>query len=420
MLDIQFIRNNPDKVREGIKKKRIDPKRVDEFLARDKKWREIITELDGLRSRQNEITARLSKERDVGLIEEAKALKTKIQNLSGEERIVQDERNGILNNIPNIPFEDVLVGKNETENKVLREVGRRRNFQKEGFLPKDYLTLAEQLGIINVKKAAEVTGSRFGYLLGDGAMLELALVDFAIKTLRKEGFYPAIPPVMIKPEVYEGIGRLAADQREERFFIEKDEKYLVGTAEHTLIPLQMDETREESELPIRYVGFSSAFRREAGSYGKDTKGILRVHQFDKVEMISFTTTEESDREFHFLSDLQEKLWKALEIPYRVLEICTGDMGWTDARQSDIEAWLPGQNAYRETNSCSNTTDFQTRGIQARYRMRSGETRHMHALNATAFAIGRTIIAIIENYQTKEGFVEVPKVLRKYVGKKVIR
>jgi len=225
-----------------------------------------------------------------------------------------------------------------------------------------------------------------------------------------------LPPVMIKPEVYEGIGRLAYDQKEEKYFLSDDNLYLIGSSEHTLAPIHMDEVLEEKDLPKRYVAFSTCFRREAGSYGKDTKGILRVHQFDKVELFSFSHPEKSEDEHKFLLSIQEKLMKKLELPYRVVEICTGDMGWTDARQYDIETWFPGMKEYRETHSCSNTTDFQSRGINAKFVDANKKKKFVHTLNATAFAIGRMIIAIIENYQTKEGKIDIPKALREYIGK----
>ena len=241
-----------------------------------------------------------------------------------------------------------------------------------------------------------------------------------MKRLSKKGFVPVVPPVMIRPKVFMGIGRLAADQKDERYYFPADDLYLVGSAEHTLGPIHMNETLRDKELPKRYVAFSTCFRREAGSYGKDTKGILRVHQFDKVEMFSFANPEKSGEEHEFLLSCQEDLLSALGLPYRVVEICTGDMGWTDAKAYDCETWLPGQpstgsgqgtakGAYRETNSCSNTTDFQARGIGCK----TDKGGYVHMLNATGLAIGRIVIAIIENYQTAEGDFEMPEVLKEY-------
>jgi seryl-tRNA synthetase len=279
------------------------------------------------------------------------------------------------------------------------------------------MELGEALDLIDTVRAAKVAGSRFGYLKREAALLEFALVSYAVRHLVGKGFIPVVPPVMIRPEVYRGMGRLAADQRQERYYLPEDHLYLVGSAEHTLGPLHMDEVLEERELPKRYVGFSTCFRREAGSYGKDTKGILRVHQFDKVEMFVFTKPEDSREEHERLVTLQEELVSGLGLPYRVVAICTGDMGWTDARQYDIEVWFPSEGAFRETHSASNTTDFQARGINARFR-REGKREKpefMHLLNATALAIGRTIIAILENYQNEDGTIDVPEVLRPYLG-----
>lgn len=416
MLDISFIRENPDKVKNGIEKKNADPKLVDKFLRLDTEWRTKVKALDELKAEQNALSSELAKGPKEDLISRAQLLKQRIADIETERQAVELKRDDILNKLPNIPFEDVPVGKNERENKVIREVGERPKFN---FKPKDYMALGESLGLINVKKAGEVSGSRFGYLMKEAALMEFGLVRLAFDLLLKEGFIPVVPPVMIKPEVYTGMGRLAGEQREDKYFLPKDELYLVGSAEHTLGPLQMNEVLEEKELPRRYVGFSTCFRREAGSYGKDTKGILRVHQFDKVEMYSFVKPEDSEKEHQFLVSMQEKMRQALELPYRIVEICTGDMGWTDARQFDIETWLPSENIYRENGSCSNTTDFQTRGINAKYKTKDGKKMILHSLNGTAFAMGRTIITILENYQTKDGKVRVPKALQDYVGKKEI-
>jgi len=419
MLDINLIRNNPDFVKKGIEKKKVDPKLVDKFLRLDKEWREKVKILDDLNSEQKKISKEIGQNQSQDLISKAQLIKQRISELEEEKRILEIKREEILNKLPNIPFEYVPFGVSEKDNKVLREFGKKRKFT---FQPVDYLTLGQRLGIINVQKAAEISGSRFGYLLGDAVLLEFALIKLAFDTLLEEKFFPVIPPVMINPQVYKEMGRLAGEQKEDKYYLPKDDLYLVGSSEHTLGPLGRNEVFDENSLPVRFVGFSTCFRREAGSYGKDTKGILRVHQFDKVEMYSFVKPENSEKEHLFLLSMQEKLMQKLELPYRVVEICTGDMGWTDARQFDIEAWLPGQGnggEYRETHSCSNTTDFQTRGINAKYKKTDGSKEYLHALNATAFAIGRTIIAILENYQTKEGEIEIPKALQPYIGKQKI-
>jgi len=327
---------------------------------------------------------------------------------------IEQERYRLLLEIPNMPFDDVTRGKDESQNVVVKTVGDIPSFD---FSIKDHMALGEALGIIDVKKAADVAGSRFYYLKKEGALLEFALIRYAMDFLTKKGFEPVIVPVMIKPHTYERMGRLPESQKEERYYLEKDDAYLIGSAEHTLGPLHMDEIFQEEALPRRYVGFSTCFRREAGSYGKDTRGILRVHQFDKVEMYSFADPNGSEDEHRLLLSAQEELWKGLHIPYRVVEICTGDMGPTDARQFDIEAWIPSQNTYREVCSCSNTTDYQTRGINTKIKYADGKVTYAHALNATALAISRTIIAVIENNQREDGSVVIPKALVSYMGGK---
>ena len=288
---------------------------------------------------------------------------------------------------------------------------------KFDFEPKDHLELGEALDIIDVKRAAKVSGSRFGYLKGDAVLLEFALVELAMKTAIKEGFTPIVPPVFVKEETMENMGYIDTEEdKAERYLFEKNNLYLVGTAEQVVGPMHADEVLQEKELPKRYVAFSTCFREEAGSYGRDTKGILRQHQFDKVELFSFCHPEKSQEEHEFLVSLEEKLWQALEIPHQVMQLCTGDMSRPSASTIDIEAWLPGQNMYREVSSASNTTDFQSRRLNTRFRNKNNKLEYVHMLNATGLPIGRTIIAILENYQQKDGTIKIPKVLQKYVGK----
>lgn len=408
MLDINSIRKNPEEIKKAVQAKNVDPKIVDHFLTYDTQWRELTAKIDALRAEQK----KAGDERDIN---RAKELKAEIAPAEEQLKELAQTRAEILDSIPNVPFGDVPRGKDETENKVVREVGKKPEFD---FPVKDYLSLAEKLNLIDVEQSAKVSGSRFGYLKNEAVLLEFALVKLVFDTLLSEGFSPVVPPVMIKPEAYQKMGRLAGAQKDERYYLPKDDLYLVGSSEHTIGPMHMDYVFEEGELPKRYIGFSTCFRKEAGSYGKDTKGILRVHQFDKVELFSFAHPEKSEDEHKFLLSCQEKLMQALELPYRVVEICTGDMGWTDARQFDVETWLPGQGTYRETNSCSNTTDFQARGINARHKTKEG-SEYVHMLNGTGFAIGRMIIAILENGQTADGHIKVPKVLQAYLGKEVI-
>lgn len=400
MLDIELIRKTPEKVREALQKRNKDSSLLEQFQKIDGQWRTETQEIERLHSEQKKTAEERNKEKGKELKEKTKMLEENLQKL-------ESERYALLLEFPNIPFDDVPVGKDESENKPLRQWGTVPEFN---FEPKDHMELGEKLGIIDTQKAAEVSGSRFYYLKGEGALLEFALIQFAMHTLAQNGFTPVIPPIMIKPDTYEKMGRLTPSQREERYYIQSDDLYLVGSAEHTIGPLHMNETFEKNDLPKRYAGFSVCLRREAGSYGKDTKGILRAHQFDKVEMYAFADPEKSEEEHRFLLSMQEKMFQTLEIPYQVVEICTGDMGPTDARQYDIEAWIPSQKKYREIASCSNTTDYQTRGIRAKIK---GEG-FAHALNATGIAMGRTIIALLENNQRADGTIRIPEILKKYL------
>ncbi|MFA6135795.1 MAG: serine--tRNA ligase [Candidatus Paceibacterota bacterium] len=408
MIDIEIVRKNPDKIREMLVARNMQTELVDQFLAVDEDWRKLTSQLDEARALQN----KLSSEKK---IEEAKKNKEIIKDKESEIAQIEGRRYELILEFPNIPFGDVLKGKDESENKSIKTVG---DIPKFDFEPKDHLDIGEALDIIDTKTASQVSGSRFAYLKKQGALLEFALIQYALNLLVKEGFEAVVPPVMIKPDVYKKMGRLSENQKEERFYLEKDDVYLVGSAEHTMGPLGMDKVFKEEDLPKRYVGFSTCFRREAGSYGKDVKGILRVHQFDKVEMYSFSHPEKSEEEHMFLLSMQEKIWGGLDIPYRVVEICTGDMGPTDARQFDIEAWVPSQKTYREVASCSNTTDYQTRGIGAKIKV-GDKNQYVHALNATGIVIGRTIIAILENNQQEDGSVLIPKALQKYTGFEII-
>ena len=408
MLDIKFIRENPDKVKESCQKKGVKVD-IDRLLELDKKKREYIQTKESLRSRQN----KLGKDK----IKEAQELKTQIKQIEPELEKIEKEFQVLMFQVPNLPLEDVPVGKDELDNVVLREVGKKPKFS---FKPKDYLEIAENIDIIDVKRAAKVSGTRFGYLKKEAALLEFALINFAFDTLTKKGFIPVIPPVMLKPEMARGMGYPEQFDGEEAYHLEKDNLYLEGTTEQVIGPMHADEIFEEKDLPKRYIGFSTWFRREAGSYGKDTKGIFRSHQFDGVEMFSFCKPEDSQEEHQFFLGREEVLMNALKIPYRILRICTGDLGFPAASKYDIEAWLPGQNQYRETHSTSTCTDFQARRLNIRYRdLKTKKLEFVQTVNGTAFAIGRMLIAIIENYQQKDGSIEVPKVLQKYTNFKKI-
>ncbi len=413
MLDIKFIRDNPKKIKEGCRKKQVKCD-VDRLLKVDEKRRQLLRETENLKAEQNKISG--EGKVDDRQIKKAKELKEKIKKIEPGLEKTENEFNSLMRQIPNLPQEDVPEGKEEKDNKVLREEGGKTKFN---FNPKDYLSLAEKLDIIDIERAAKVSGTRFGYLKKGAAMLEFALIQLALETLAKKHFTLVVPPVMIKEKPMAGMGYLDRGA-EEVYRLEKDNLYLVGTSEQSIGPMHMDEVLKEEKLPKRYMAFSTCFRREAGAYGKDTKGILRVHQFDKVEMFSFCQPGKSKEEHQLILSLEEELMKLLKIPYRVVLICSGDLGDQAAVKFDIETWLPGQSQYRETHSTSNCTDWQARRLNVRYRTKEGRVNFVHTLNGTAFAIGRTIIAILENYQRKDGTIAVPEVLKKYTnGIKVI-
>ncbi|HEX7543094.1 MAG TPA: serine--tRNA ligase, partial [Patescibacteria group bacterium] len=304
---------------------------------------------------------------------------------------------------------------NDTENEILRKVGEPTKFS---FKPKDHLELGEKLDIIDVVRASKISGARFYFLKNEAALLEFALRELAFELLIKEGFIPVIPPVMVKTEVMKGLGYMENGGDEDMYIFEKDDLVLVGTSEQSIVAMHRDEVLSSKDLPKRYVGFSTCFRREAGSYGKDTRGILRAHQFDKVEMVSFVRQGEDDKEHDYLLSLEEKLLQSLGLPYQVVKMCTGDLGFPAARKYDLEVWIPSEGKYREVTSTSTTTDFQARRLNIKYQ-EGNERNFVNILNGTAFST-RPIIAILENYQNEDGSINVPEVLQKYIGKKVIK
>ena len=410
MLDIKFIRENPGKVKEACAKKNVNngDMIVEQLLEADIKKRSLMTSFEALRARQNKFT-----KED---IEEAKKNKLEIKTLEPDLKETEEKFDALMLQLPNIPFDDAPVGKDDSENVVLRKIGKLPKFS---FTAKDYMRLGLDLDLIDTERASKVAGTRFGYLKRQLPLLEFAIVKLVMDTVGKQKFIPVIPPVMLKAQMAKGTGYFEAGDEKEAYFLPDDNMYLAGTSEQPLIAMHAGEMLEEKQLPLRYVAFSTCFRREAGSYGKDTKGILRVHQFDKLEMVVFSKPENSKKEHSLLLALEEKLMKALGLPYQVLNICTGDLGRPAAAKYDIETWLPSENKYRETHSTSNCTDFQARRLNIRYRDASGKPYFVHTLNGTAFAIGRILIAILENYQQKDGSVKVPKVLQKYAGFKVI-
>jgi seryl-tRNA synthetase len=392
---------------------------LDELLGVDERRRELNTRTDTIRAEQNKLSAEIEEAARSGKAddpevkaarESSSALKSELKELEPQLAELGEKRDELLASLPNIPDPDAPDGMTEDDNVALREVGERRDFE---FEPLDHLELGQRHGWIEMEAAAEASGSRFAYLLGDLVMLELALVRFAMERLSAEGFTPAVPPVLVREQALYGTGYFPAE-REMIYEIPRDELFLVGTSEVSLAALHADQIMEASELPKRYAGFSTCFRREAGAAGRDTHGIFRVHQFDKVEMFSFVEPGSSHEEHERILAIQERILGALEIPYRVVDIAVGDLGAPAARKFDCEGWIPSQGRYRELTSCSNTTAYQARRLSSRYRAAQGESPEpVHTLNGTAVAVGRTLIALLENGQRKDGSVDLPVALQEF-------
>lgn len=407
---LKQIRENSSIFEDGLKKKNKDSGIIKKIVELDKDYRSILSEIEFLRAELNILSKDASKNFSQDQLEKAKATKQRIKELEKNLEPIEKQLNELLYRIPNIPLTDVPVGKDEAENIVLREVGKKPQFKFEA---KDYLTLVEDTWI-DVKRAAKVSGTRFGYLKNEAVMLEYALVRWVMHSLKEKGFIPVVPPALIFSKSMKAMGYIDEEKDlAERYYFPQDDLFLIGTAEQAIGPMHMDEIFEEKQLPLRYIAFSPCFRREAGSYGKDTKGIWRVHYFEKLEMFIFCTPEQSEKEHQLILSIEEELMQALKIPYRVIQLCTGDLANPSAKSFDIEAWLPSQNRYAETHSCSNCTDFQSQRLNIRYKSKNG-LRFVHTLNGTAFAIGRILVAIIENYQKEDGSIEIPEVLKKFL------
>jgi seryl-tRNA synthetase len=424
MIDIELIRTDLGLVKKKMLERGVTVD-LDALLHDDAQYRTLLREIETLRSERK--SKGVHAKDDPAVRELMKALKEQLTSKESTLNGLRKRLDAALMELPNLHTDDVPIGKDETGNQVIRTVGEPT---KLSFEPKDHVALGKTLGVIDTETATTVAGPRFTYLKGGLVLLQNALVDFAFsvvtnqKTLGKiirdrklevsdAPFVPVVPPLMIKPDVFQRMGRL--EPREERYHIPSDDLYLIGSAEHTLGPLHMNETLKETELPIRYVAFTPAFRREAGTYGKDLKGILRLHQFDKIEMESFCLPESSLAEQEFFVAIQEYLLAKLGIPYHIVNICTGDMGAPDARQIDVECWMPGQNRYRETHTADLMTDYQARRLNTRVKRTDGSTQFVHMNDATCIAIGRTLIAIMENYQQADGSIIVPKVLQPYTN-----
>lgn len=396
MIDIKFIRESPKLVEEKSKQKGYVIS-VEKLLKVDGERRKLIEEVDRLRT-QRRIAAGKRDEKEGSKIK----LELKIKEDDLEK--LNEEFYQLIREVPNLPKNDVPAGSDENDNEVIRKVGQITEFN---YQPKDHLELATALDLIDIERASKISGPRFAFLKNELVTLEFAIIRFAFDTLIAENFIPVIPPALLSQKAVEGLGYPEYLTGEG---YKVGDQYLVGTAEHSLVAMHMDETFAGKDLPKRYAGFSTSFRKEAGSYGKDTRGIFRVHQFDKVEMVSFVKPQDEDKEHQYLLSLEEKMVSQLALPYQVVNICTAELGFPTARKYDIEIWLPGQSKYRETHSASTTGDFQSRRLNIKY-----QKEYVYILNATAFAIGRTIIAIMENFQQKDGSITVPKVLQKYTG-----
>jgi seryl-tRNA synthetase len=412
VLDVKAIRENPENARKALARRGM-AEAVDELLELDERRRELTTRVEQLRAEQNLASKAIGKaqaDERTKLIEEVSKVSGEIEQLEPELEEAERRLADALARVPNLPDESAPDGFTEDDAVEVRRHGEPPEF---GFEARDHVALGEILGMLDIERAARASGSRFVYLFGDIVHLQFALVRHALDILTAKGFTPVIPPVLVREEAMFGTGFLPTDAVN-IYVTREDDLYLVGTSEVSLAAFHMGEILDESSLPVRMAGYSTCFRREAGSYGKDLGGMFRVHQFDKVEMFSFTRPEDSRDEHEFLVGIEEEIVGNLDLPYRVVNVAAGDLGGAAAKKYDIEVWLPGQSRYRELTSCSNCTDYQARRLQTRVRREAGAIEVLHTLNGTATAIGRTLIAILENRQRQDGSVELPKALFPYL------
>lgn len=430
MLDIRFIRDNAEAVQTAARQKGYDVD-IEHLLKRDKERRETQTKVDELRQERNELSAKFKGHKPLEEeLEKGRQIKTELAELEDHLRVLDIEVETLLKKVPNMPLSMVPIGASEDENVVIKTVGSKPEFD---FEPRNHWDIALVRDWIDKERAAKVAGARFAYIKGGLVRLQWAMMNFAMDVLtdetiikqlieennlniRPKAFTPILPPAMIRTEVYEQTARL--DGEEVTYKLADDDLWMNASAEHSLCPMYKDEIIDEQDLPIRYAGYTTAFRREAGTYGKDMEGIIRLHQFDKFEMQTFSTPETSLDEHYLMVAVQEYLMKQLELPYQVLEKCTADIGGPNAKGIDIEVWLPGQNKYRETHTADLITDYQTRRLQTRLRRDDESLEFAHTNDATAFS-QRPLVGIIENNQTKDGEVRIPRVLQKYLGGKEI-
>jgi seryl-tRNA synthetase len=425
VINPDFVRNNPQTVKDSQSARGENPALVDDFLKNDQLWRNLTVEVDNLRAEQKSLS------KDIGnikgqqksslgpevdkqlnlLTKKGTEFSDNIASLTSKQEEVKKLADKAMSGISNLVHKDAPVGE-EKDFKVIETVGKPRDFNAEGIRIKDHVELGEKLKLIDLERGAKVSGSRFYYLVGDGALLELALVNFAIDIAQNHGFTPVIPPALVKPAAMEGTGFLG-QAAENVYRIEQDDMYLVGTSEVPLAAMHMDEILNNKELPIKYAGYSPCYRREAGSHGKDTRGIFRVHWFDKVEMFIFSNIEDADKIHTELLEIEKEILTKLELPFRVIDVATGDLGSSAARKFDCEAWIPSSNEYRELTSTSNCTEFQARRLKIRTRA-GDKTNYVATLNGTLLAVTRTIVALLENHQQKDGGINIPKALRPYL------
>ncbi len=431
MLDIRYIRQDPKEVQKKSEQKgyKVD---IPGLLKLDDERRELQTKAESLRQARNELADGLKAGKPSGeQLQKGRKLKTDLAGVESHLETVEKEFLAALKKVPNMPLDYVPVGKSEEDNKVVKTVGEPTKF---AFKPKNHWQIAEERGLIDKERAAKITGSRFAYVKGNLVRLQFALMQWVMDVVTDEAilqklitdnnlklspkaFVPVIPPALVRTDVYEATGRLNAE--EQTYKLADDELWLNASAEHSLCPMYMNEILPEADLPIRYLGYSTSFRREAGSYGKDMEGVLRMHQFDKLEMESFSLGATGLDEHKLLIAVQEHLMQQLQIPYQLLQKCTFDIGGPNAAGVDINAWLPGQNQYRETHTADYMTDYQSRRLQTRVRRENGEIELVHTNDATALAMGRGMVAIIENYQQEDGGIIVPEVLRPYLGSREV-
>jgi seryl-tRNA synthetase len=420
MLDIKLIRENPELVKNNLEK-RGNPeniKMLDTLIDVDRKWRQDLTKLNDLRHEKKLVTTEIATLKKAGKdassnFQKAKQIDAEITGIEKEVAVIEEKTRDYLMQLPNLLHETVPVGQDENSNVQVRTWG---TIPKFNFPAKNHIDLSLKLDIIDIERAGKVSGSRFFYLKKEAALLDMALISFALEEIVKKGYTPVEPPYLMRREAYEGVTALN-DFEDVLYKIENEDLYLIATSEHPMAAMYQNEVLKEEELPLKLAGVSTCFRKEAGAHGKDTRGIFRTHQFNKIEQFIFCTPEESWKLHEELLHNAEELAQKLGLPYRVVNVCTGDIGTVAAKKYDIEAWMPAQNAYREIVSCSNCTDYQARRLNIRYREKEGAPTKgfVHTLNSTAIATGRTIVAIIENYQQEDGSIAVPKVLRKYMG-----